>query len=143
MAVERIHRPVTGSLKVEDFEELEKAGWRPVSIEWEREKSAGVTPSATDPIPFGLRVAQNCQTLEPEPQESAILVAMMELLIQDGPYSGIAQELNRRGYLTREGTKWTPVAIFQMLPRLIEAGPSIFSSSEWERRKHADTEHKK
>ena len=48
---------------------------------------------------------------------------MMELTIQDGPYSSIADELNRRGFRTREGVRWTPVSVFQMLPRLIEVGP--------------------
>jgi hypothetical protein len=60
---------------------------------------------------------------------------MMELTIQDGPYSGIADELNRRGFRTRQGTPWTPVSVFQMLPRLIEAGPKIFHSEEWRARR--------
>ena len=57
--------------------------------------------------------------------------------MQDGPYSAIAEELNQRGYRTREGMKWTAVSVFQMLPRLIEVGPKIFSTREWqERREH-------
>jgi hypothetical protein len=31
--------------------------------------------------------------------------------------------------------RWTPVSVFQMLPRLIEVGPSIFHSAEWEERR--------
>jgi len=60
---------------------------------------------------------------------------MMELTIQDGPYSAIAEELNRRGYRTRQGTPWTPVSVFQMLPRLIEVGPRIFAREEWQQRR--------
>jgi hypothetical protein len=59
----------------------------------------------------------------------------MELTIQDGPYSGIAAELNRRGYRTRNGQAWTPISVFQMLPRLIEAGPGILNSDEWRQRR--------
>jgi hypothetical protein len=60
---------------------------------------------------------------------------MMELIIQDGPYSFIAEELNRRGYRTREESQWSPISVFEMLPRLIDAGPRILSSENWHRRK--------
>ncbi len=60
---------------------------------------------------------------------------MMELTIQDGPYSSIADELNRRGFRTRDGVRWTPVSVFQMLPRLIEVGPTIFNTEDWQRRR--------
>jgi hypothetical protein len=80
---------------------------------------------------FGLRVAGDCASLEEHPAETEVLFTMMELIIQDGPYSFIAEELNRRGYLTRQGGKWSAVAVFEMLPRLIEAGPRIFSSADW------------
>jgi hypothetical protein len=56
---------------------------------------------------------------------------MMEQIVQDEPLSKVAQELNSRGHRTRQGTKWSPVAVFNLLPRLIEAGPRIFSSEEW------------
>jgi hypothetical protein len=136
MAVERIRKLVTGKVKPEELLELQNAGWRAVAVEWEREVPARqLTGLVPEPIPFGLRVASDCKTLESQPEESETLVAMMELIIQDGPYSAIADELNRRGYHTREGSKWTAVSIFQMLPRLIEAGPIILSSEEWERRK--------
>ncbi len=62
---------------------------------------------------------------------------MMELTVQDGPYSVIADELNRRGHRTREGFRWTPISVFQMLPRLIEVGPKIFATREWQQRRAA------
>jgi hypothetical protein len=43
----------------------------------------------------------------------------------------VAEELNRRGFRTRAGGDWSPVAVFNLLPRLIEVGPRIFSSEEW------------
>ena len=86
-------------------------------------------------MPFGLRVSGDCAHLEDNPQEREILFQIMELTIQDGPYSGIAEELNRRGFRTRDGSRWTPVSVFQMLPRLIEAGPGILMSEEWRQRR--------
>jgi len=73
--------------------------------------------------------------LEEDPQEREVLFQIMELTIQDGPYSAIAEELNRRGFRTRDGGRWTPVSVFQMLPRLIEAGPGILTSEEWQQRR--------
>ena len=69
------------------------------------------------------------------PSEQEILRLMMELTVQDGPYSAIAEELNRRGYRTRRGEPWTPISVFQMLPRLVEVGPKVFASREWQQRK--------
>jgi len=39
------------------------------------------------------------------------------------------------GYRTRAGKPWSRVAVFNMMPRLIEVGPRIFSSEEWEQRR--------
>ena len=65
------------------------------------------------------------------------LFAVMELIIQDISITKVAEELNRRGFHTRAGNPWGPVAIFNLLPRLVELTPRIFRSEEWvERRKH-------
>src|SRR5262249_39000353 len=137
MDTERIRQAVTGSLNFDEIEKLQKQGWIPVSIEWERPSPAAASPpqlGAEEP-PYGLQVAHDCATLEEHPDEANILMTMMELIIEDGPYSFVAQELNRKGFQTREGSKWSPVSVFEMLPRLIEAGPKIFSSGEWVRRR--------
>jgi hypothetical protein len=47
----------------------------------------------------------------------------------------VAEELNRQGHRTREGKAWTPAALFNLLPRMIEAGPRLFVSEEWTRRR--------
>ena len=53
----------------------------------------------------------------------------------------VARELNLRGFRTRGGAEWGPVAVFDMLPRLIDAGAHVFPSGEWaERRKHFATQ---
>ena len=80
-------------------------------------------------------MANDCSHLEQNAKEREVLFLMMELTIQDGPYSTIAEELNRRGYRTREGMRWTAISVFQMLPRLIEVGPAIFASDEWQQRR--------
>jgi hypothetical protein len=50
--------------------------------------------------------------------------------------SQAAAALNQRGYRRRDGGKWRQIDVFDLLPRLIEAGPKILSTEEWaERRK--------
>jgi len=122
---------------VDNLRERQAAGWRPVAIEWEREVVSPAAPSTVPApeVPYGLRVSGDCAHLEDDPKEREILFQIMELTIQDGPYSSIAEELNRRGFRTRQGQRWTPVSVFQMLPRLIEAGPSILTSEEWRQRR--------
>jgi hypothetical protein len=56
---------------------------------------------------------------------------MMELLVQDFPYSAVVSDLNEKGLRMRNGKAWTRVAVFNMTPRLIEVGPRIFSTEEW------------
>jgi hypothetical protein len=60
---------------------------------------------------------------------------MMDLLAQDFSYSAIVSTLNEQGFRTREGKPWSRIAVFNMMPRLIEVGPRIFSSEEWEQRR--------
>jgi hypothetical protein len=136
---ERIRQSASGQLTWDEIQKLQNQGWRLIAIEWERDVPAGEIKAGEerdqeDP-PFGLRIAPDCSTLIEDRSENEALQAMMELIIQDGPYSSIAEELNRRGYRTREGSKWTPVSVFEMLPRLIDAGPRILSSENWHRRK--------
>jgi len=133
---ERMRQVVSGPFGPEDFGQRLAEGWKPVAIEWEREgeiSAADTTPAPE--VPFGLQVAGDCSHLEENPTEREVLFQIMELTIQDGPFSGIAEELNRRGFRTRRGKRWTPVSVFQMLPRLIEAGPGILNSEEWRQRR--------
>jgi hypothetical protein len=139
---ERIRQSASGQLTWDEIQNFQNEGWRLIALEWERnvpaeEARAGEKHDHEEP-PFGLRVAPDCSTLVEDRSENEALLAMMELIIQDGPYSSIAEELNRRGYRTREGSKWTPVSVFEMLPRLIDAGPRILSSENWHRRKQVD-----
>jgi Recombinase len=137
--LERIREKFTGPLEMDYLRERERAGWRLVAVEWERESEAeDTTPEpALEEAPFGQRVAGDCERLEDNPREMQFLLSMMELIIQDISLTKVAEELNRKGYRTRKGVEWGPVAVFNMLPRLIELTPRIFASEEWiERRKH-------
>ena len=46
-------------------------------------------------------------------------------------YSSIVSDLNEKGLRMRNGKPWTRVAVFNMTPRLIEVGPRLFSTEEW------------
>ena len=135
--IERIREVVTGPVDTEQWKVKTDAGWKLVALEWRREIE-GEEPEHTiimEDIPYGLRVANDCTRLEENPDERNVLVQMMELIVQDHTISETAAALTSRGLRTRGGYPWTPVAVFNMLPRLIEVGPKIFSSDAWEERR--------
>jgi len=135
--IEHIRESVEGSLDSEYLKQREKAGWRLVGVEWEREAAVPVASGKLEDPPYGVQVGGDCDHLEENPAEMQFLLSMMELIIQDISITKVAEELNRKGYRTRRGTEWGPVSVFNMLPRLIELTPRIFASEEWiERRKH-------
>jgi hypothetical protein len=131
--LERVREILRDSVTAEYLKQKTDAGWRLVALEWEREVEAEAEkqPELIEDVPYGLRVAADCQHLEEDPTERDILVVMMDLIVQDQPLSKVADGLNRAGFRTRQGSSWSPVSVFNMLPRLIEVGPHIFSSEEW------------
>lgn len=135
--VERIRQVLSSPFGAEELKTQVEQGWKVVAIEWEREvaEEAPKVSTTQEEPPFGLQVSKDNEQLEVNPTEREALFAMMELTVQEGPYSRIAEELNRRGFRTRQGRKWSPVSVFQMLPRLIEVGPRIFSTEEWVERR--------
>jgi hypothetical protein len=135
---ERVRQVVSGPLKPEDLQQQIERGWKLVAVEWEREVEIADDHLPAE-IPFGLRIAPETQQLEENPAEREVLVQMLELVVQEGSYARIAEEINRRGFRTRHGEKWTPVSVFEMMPRLIEVGPHVFRSSEWQKRRHQVT----
>jgi Recombinase len=132
---ERMRQEVPDSFSPDDLAKIAGQGWKLVAVEWQREVPDSEESQKAAEVPFGLQVSKDASRLEENPTEQEALFLMMELIVEDGPYSFIADELNRRGYRTREGFKWTPISVFQMLPRLIEVGPRIFATSEWQKRK--------
>jgi len=134
--IERIRELVTGSVDMEYVRSKTEAGWKLVAMEWRREIPGEEQEAVlVEEIPYGLRVATDCSRLEEDPQERQVLVQMLELIVQDYSITLVAAELNKRELRTRSGSAWTPVAVFNMLPRLIEVGPNIFSTNDWEARR--------
>jgi len=131
---ERLRQVVAGAPSAEDIKKQVAKGWKLVAIEWEREVESAQAPLPAE-VPFGLRVAADTQRLEENPDEREILLQLMELIVQEGSYARVADEINRRGFRTRQGSVWTPISVFEMLPRLIEVGPHLFQSSEWQKRR--------
>jgi hypothetical protein len=135
---ERIRDVVSGPFSPEVIRQRTAAGWQMVSIEWRRELPHGEAPAEgifDEEIPYGLRISEDCKRLEPDPREHQVLMEMMELLVQDFSYSSIVSNLNEKGLRMRDGRPWNRVAVFNMIPRLIEVGPRFFSSGEWEQRR--------
>jgi hypothetical protein len=135
---ERIREAISGPFSPEMIRQRAAAGWQMVSIEWRRELPDSEAPPEgrfAEDIPYGLRISDDCQRLEVDPGENRVLLMMMDLLAQDFSYSSIVSDLNEKGFRTREGRPWSRVAVFNMMPRLIEVGPRLFSSEEWEKRR--------
>ena len=135
--IERIREVVTGPVDMNQWKQKTDAGWQLVALEWRREIEGeeGEQTIIMEEVPYGLRVATDCTRLEEDPDEREVLVQMMEFIVQDRSVSEVASELNRKGLRTRKGALWSPVHVFNMLPRLIEVGPKIFSTDEWEERR--------
>ena len=139
--IERVRQVVSGPVESIDLQKRTEEGWKLVAVEWERDVETADDQLLAE-VPFGLRIAPDAQRLEENPAEREILLQLMELIVQEGSYAHIADEINRRGFRTRQGVKWTPISVFEMLPRLIEVGPQLFRSPEWQkRRQHIPREH--
>ena len=129
--IERIREVLSRPFEEDYFRTKLKEGWRLVAVQWEREVEGEAVAQARwiEEVPYGLRVADDCVHLEENPVERHTLELMLKLISSDKSMSQIAEELNRQGFRTRPGAAWTQTAVFNMLPRLIEAAPQIWRSS--------------
>lgn len=131
--IERVRESWSRPITAEYLAQQASFGWKLVSVVWERE----IEPDPDSPAPreedcpYGLRVAADGLHLEENTAELEVLLEIMEGIVQDRRISQIAQELNRRDFRTRNGSMWTPMAVFALLPRLIDVGPHMFNSAEW------------
>ncbi len=135
---ERMRDVVAGPFSPDIIRQRTAAGWQMVSIEWRRELPDAEAPSEgvfNEDVPYGLRISDDCKRLEADPTEHRVLMEIMELLAQDFSYSCIVSSLNEKGFRKRDGRPWSRVAVFKMIPRLIDVGPLLFSSQEWEQRR--------
>ena len=137
---ERLHETMTALPSLEYLTQRIQEGWKLTGLEWEREtESAAAAPDVpADPveeIPYGLRVSDDCTRLTECAPEKEVVVLALDMIVEDCPLSRVAEELNLRGYQTRDGHAWTPSALFSLLPRMIQMGPRLFSSQEWKTRR--------
>jgi hypothetical protein len=133
---ERLREMISGPLDPDYLRQREAAGWRVAAVEWVRDN--GAAPDKAPPredVPYGLRVGPDCVHLEEDSGEIQAIMLMLELIVQEMRLPQVAAELNRRGFRTRAGSDWSPVAVFNLLPRLIEIGPRVFTSEEWVQRR--------
>jgi hypothetical protein len=138
--LERVREVLSKPLEPEYVKQRAEAGWKLVAVEWEREvgEAEEAPRQIGEEVPYGLRVGDDRLHLVENPAETQVLIQMLDGIVQDYPFSKIADELNRSGFRARGGSKWEAVSVYNMLPRLIQVGPRIFSSEEWQaRRKHA------
>ncbi len=133
---------VTGELTLEYFSRRSAEGWKVASIEWTRESGvtktgAGLPELLTDPapVPYGLQVAEGTLHLKENPLEATVLLLILEQIIQEKRIPEIARQLNLEGYSTRDGRLWSATDVFNLMPRLIEAGPSLLKSAAWQQRR--------
>jgi hypothetical protein len=132
---------VTGELSLEYFAKRFGEGWKVASIEWIRESDEVSTPAETtrllderSALPYGFRISETGLVQE-NPLEATVLLLILDQIVREKRISEIATELNLQGYSTREGMPWSPTDVFNLLPRLIEAGPSLLKSGTWQQRR--------
>jgi len=137
--LERVREEIAAPPAPEYWRRMSESGWRLAAVEWTRERS-GAEPEArgdAEEIPYGLQIADDCVHLDVNPTEREALMFMLELIVQDRGLTQVADELNRHGFRTRRGTEWSAPAVFNLLPRMIDVGPRVFSQTEWaSRRQH-------
>jgi len=133
--IEHLREIVVAELDPELVRQRTEAGWRLVAVEWQREVEGEGEAREAEEVPYGMMVADDCFHLVENPKEREVLVLMMDLIVEDHPLSHVARELNLKGYRTRRGGLWSQVSVFNMLPRLVDVGPRIFSSEDWEERR--------
>jgi hypothetical protein len=135
---ERIRDVVSGPFSPAIMQQRMAAGWQLVSIEWRRELPDSEAPTEgafNEDIPYGLRISDDCQRLVIDPRENQVLLHMMDLVVEDFSFSSIASDLNEKGFRTRDRRRWSQISVFNMLPRLIEIGPRLFSKEDWKTRR--------
>ena len=123
------------------FQDRLSAGWTLHAIEWEKEDTAEPPVSLKKPaeegeaVPYGLQVESDSLHLKQNPQEIAVLLTILEMVVADEGVPLIADALNQHGYTTRHGARWTAPAVFHLLPRVIEMGPQLLKTEDWQKRR--------
>jgi hypothetical protein len=132
---ERVREPAPEGVTAEYLKGRQEAGWKLVAVEWERPVEPG-EPSRIE-VPYGWKVADDQRHLEEDTSEQQAMLVMMDMIVADMPLSAVAAELTKRGMRMRNGAPWTPPAVFDLLPRLVETGPRLFATEAWATRPRA------
>lgn len=135
--IQRSRDLVTGQLTLDYFVRKAAEGWTLSAVEWVREVEDRVQveplqiSAIGEEIPYGSRLSADGLHLEANPLERTVLLLILNKIVHEKRITQIAAELNSDGFRTRHEAPWTPSAVFDLLPRLIEAGPTLLKSSEW------------
>jgi recombinase len=129
-----------GQLTLDYFVRKAAEGWTLAAVEWvrevEAEDEAHVEPVEVSPrgedVPYGLRMSEEGLHLEAHPVERTVLLLILEKIVREKAITQIANELNSEGFRTRRHGPWTPSAVFDLLPRLIEVSPALLKSRDWQ-----------
>jgi hypothetical protein len=129
---------IKGELSLEYVADRMSSGWKVESITWVREaEDANIVPGddvlrgeSAAVLPYGFQLT--AEGFAENPLESAVLLLILDQIVREKRIQEIAQELNFRGYVTRESRPWTATDVFELMPRLIEAGPALLKSSAWQ-----------
>jgi hypothetical protein len=146
----RIREVVAGQLTLDYFMQRAAAGWTLAAVEWVRTSqeteneyrdNEGMAVSDAparfqgEDVPYGFRIGENGLNLEDSPLEMAVLLLILEDIVKERRLADIALDLNAGGYITRRGGSWTPVEVFNLLPRVIDMGPRLLKTTEWHARR--------
>jgi hypothetical protein len=126
-------REAASEISLDLLAERARDGWKLSGLEWTREVEAEAPepqPALESP-PYGLRVASDCRGLEQDPDEQKVILTIFGMIVQDTGCAEIARTLNERGFRTRRREQWTALDVFQLMPRLIEAGQKTFATERW------------
>lgn len=132
--VERVRESVAPDAAQEIIRNRMEAGWRLVGLEWERDRADG-DDRRLEPVPYGFRVAPDCRHLEADPDEFEVLTLVAQMIVQESSLPQIADALNRKAHRMRSGKDWTPAGVFELMPRLVDSSPRIFSTADWPMRR--------
>jgi hypothetical protein len=135
--IQRSRDLVPGQLTLDYFVRKAAEGWTLAAIEWVREveDTAHAEPQQVsvniEEIPYGMRLSADGLHLEANPIERTVLMLILDKIVREQRITQIAADLNSDGIRTRRGGQWTPTDVFDLLPRLIEAGPNLLKSADW------------
>ena len=136
---ERIRDVISEQLTLEYFHQRTSAGWVVAAVEWvkpsDSTEAANAEQIQLEEVPYGQRIARDCGHLTDDSYEMGVLLFIYEKVVSGWRPTQIASELNLRGFRTRTAAHWTPTAVFDLLPRLIELSPKLQNRPDWPSRR--------